>query len=246
MIESANEAKKQIRTLSKEFNLKFNPEWFEMIWIPKRIAVLTEYLGDCPDPIYNKYGKNPKERIENVDMFVNSNDFKKCLKRYGGQVSSKKDWNKELKWIKKIKDNQIKTELLIFQKKLKKHFKHCNYITLLTIPKNKKEREWQLKWCLRHEWIHILLDNNKIQFQEINKKFFAYDEGINYYMGAFLDNELELLEKLMWKEHYPLEKKGWEYAIRFRKLLKDQTSPIGRKKAIISLIEKLKVLTLNK
>lgn len=241
MIKSANRAKKQIKTLSEEFNLKFNPEWFKMIWIPRTIAVLTEYLGDCPDPTYNKYGKYPKERIENVNIFVNSKDFKKCLKRYGGQVSSKKDLNKKLKWIKKIKNTQIKTELLIFQKKLENYLKYCNYLALLTIPKNKKEKEWQLKWCLRHEWIHILLDNNKIQFREINKKYFSYDEGINCYMGAFLDNELELLEKLMRKEHYPLEKQGWKYAIKFRELLKNKSSPTIRKKVITSLIKKLNV-----
>jgi hypothetical protein len=113
-------------------------------------------------------------------------------------------------------------------------------LALLTIPRNKKEKEWQMRFCLRHEWIHILLDNNKIQFQEISKKYWPYDEGINEYMGTFLDGTLEKLEKFRDKENYPMEKKNWVYAIKLRELFKDKKIPRDRKKAILNLISNLK------
>ncbi|MFH1270674.1 MAG: hypothetical protein ABII03_03490, partial [Nanoarchaeota archaeon] len=76
-----SQIKAQIKKLAKEFDLKYNPEWFNFMWITTRQEILTEYIGDCPDPIYMKYGKTPNERIKNIDKFVNSKDFKSCLKR---------------------------------------------------------------------------------------------------------------------------------------------------------------------
>lgn len=238
--EIPNLIKKQIEQLANKFSLIYNSKWFAMYWVSNRIETLTEYLGDCPDPIYNKYGKTREKRIKNIDKFVYSNNFKKCLNRFGGQIFSKKEWKNELKWINKIKNDKIQAELLKFHYNLHNQFKKTDYVALLTIPRNKKEEEFQLKWCLRHEWIHLLLNKNKIHFQEISKKYLPYDEGINCYMGAFLDNETDKLEEFKEKENYPLEKNGWIYAIRFRELLKDADSPILRKKRLVALISRLK------
>ena len=176
----------------------------------------------------------------NIDKFVNSKDFKNCLKRYGGQISQKSELKQEEKWIKQIKDKKLKKELLKFHKKLKKQFGEANFLALLTIPKNKKEEGWLMKFCLRHEWIHILLKKNKIKFQEISKKCWPYDEGINEYMGTYLDKKLDKLEKFRDKENYPLEKKNWIYAIKLRKLFKNKKIPKERKEVIINLLYDLK------
>lgn len=228
--------KSQIKKLAEEFNLKYNSNWFKHLWISVRHEILTEYIGTCPDPIYQKYGKTAEQRIKNIDKFVNSKDFKNCLKRYGGQVIQKSKLKKEEKGIKQIKDK----EFLKFHEKLKKQFGKNNFLALLTIPRNKREKEWQMKFCLRHEWIHILLHKNKIQFQEIAIKYWPYDEGINEYMGAYLDANLDNLEKFRDKEDYPIEKKYWIYAIKLREFFKDKNTPKERKKAIFNLISDLK------
>ena len=90
-----NQIKSQIRKIAKEFDLKYKAEWFNVMWISKRQEILTEYIGDCPDPIYNKYGKTAEQRIKNLDKFVNSKDFLNCLKRFGGQVAEKRTLKKE-------------------------------------------------------------------------------------------------------------------------------------------------------
>jgi hypothetical protein len=237
---TVRKAKSQIKKLAEEFDLKYNPNWFRHLWISVRHEILTEYIGTCPDPIYQKYGKTAEQRIKNIDKFVNSKDFQDCLKRYGGQVAQKSELKQEEKWIKQIKNEELKNELLKFHAKIKNQFGKANFLALLTIPRNKKEKEWQMRFCLRHEWIHILLDNNKIQFQEISKKYWPYDEGINEYMGTFLDGTLEKLEKFRDKENYPMEKKNWVYAIKLRELFKDKKIPRDRKKAILNLISNLK------
>lgn len=234
------EVKSQIEKLAKEFDLRYRSDWFKHLWISARHEILKEYIGDCPDPIYQKYGKDQKQRIENIEKFVKSKEFKKCLKRYGGQVSQKSELKKEEKWIKKIKDERLKNELLKFNQKLRNKFGENYFLTLMTIPKNKKEKEWQIKFCLRHEWIHILLESNKIHFQRISKKYWTYDEGINEYMGAYLDGELNKLEKFKEKENYPMEKKYWIYAIKLREIFKDKKNSKERKKAIFKLISNLK------
>ena len=232
--------KLQIKKLAKEFDLNYNSNWFNYLWISVRHEILTEYIGTCPDSIYEKYGKTAKQRIKNIDKFVNSKDFKICLKRYGGQVARKSELRKEEKLIKQIKDKKLRNELLQFYQKLKNSFGKSDFLALLTIPRNEKERNWQMKFCLRHEWIHILLEKNKIQFQKINKKYWTYDEGIDEYLGAFLDGKLYKLENLRDREKYPMEKKNWIYAIKFRKLLENKKTPRERKEEILSLISKLK------
>ena len=233
--------KNQLKHLARDFDLNYNPSWFDVMWIPTRLEILTEYVGDCPDPIYIKYGKTPEARNHNISKFVNSKDFKDCLKRYGGQVASRSELKKEVKWVSQIKDKKIKKELLAFYEKLAKKLNKTSYIALLTIPKSKKEEYWQLKFILRHEWIHILLSRNNIDFQKAKSKdYWRYDEGINDYMGAYLDNSLNKLEKFRDKEKYSMEKQNWIYAIKFRELLKDCRTPKERKRVLTKFIKNLK------
>ncbi|GBE19614.1 hypothetical protein BMS3Abin17_00338 [archaeon BMS3Abin17] len=232
--------KSQIKKIAEEFNLKYNSEWFDYIWISSRQEILTEFIGDCPDPIYIKYGKTLNKRIENIDKFVKSLDFKKCLKRVGGQVTSRKNLKKEIKLYNKIENKKLRNELLKFHSKIGEKLKKTEYLALITKTKIPKWEKWIMKHCLRHEWIHILLEKNKIKFQKINKKYWPYDEGINEYIGAFLDEKLGDLEKFRDKENYSMEKKYWVYAIKFRELLEDKKTPKERKKTIVDLMGKLK------
>ena len=113
----------QIKKIANEFNLKYNSKWFAYLWISVRMEILTEYIGFCPDPIYEKYGKTPAERIRNIKEFETSKDFKKCLKRYGGQAVSKKDLSKEKSLILQIKDEKYEWK---FDKKMEQHLSWDN------------------------------------------------------------------------------------------------------------------------
>ena len=232
--------KSQIKKIAKEFDLKYETKWFAYLWISKRQEILLEYLGNCPDPIYQKYGKTAEHRMKNLDKFINSKDFKECVKRFGGQVLEKKSFEKNKKLFKKIKNKKIKSELFNFHKKIKNKFKKVDQIALLTKTNIKKEKYWLKKYILRHEWIHILLYKNKVNFQKINKKYWAYDEGLNEFLGAYLDGKLNKLERFRDKENYPLEKKNWIHSIKFRELFKNKKTPKERKEVIFNLIKRLK------
>lgn len=227
----------QIKEIAGNFNLKFKDEWFKFEWVSTRQEILSEYYFMCPDPIYNKYGKNQRDRIRNFNYFVNSKDFKKCLKRYGGQVMS--EFGNLKKQISKITQNNLREELNGLIESLNKKRGNSKTLAVLTLPKNVKQKKWLLNHCLRHEWIHILLDKNKIRFQDINKKYWPYDEGINEYLSAFLEKGLSKLEKKRDNENYPMEKKYFIYAIKFRELLKHCKTPPERRSKILKFMESL-------
>ena len=219
--------KSQLKTLAKEFSLKYKKKWFNFMWISKRENVFLEYIMGCPDPIYSRYGITRGQRAKNLLKFLSSAEFKKCLKRYGGQVVYKKYWNK-----KRFENN---SELLKLYNRIKLGTEGA--MALLTSTNIKKEKDYLIKYILRHEWIHILLQKNNIYFQKAGKKYWSYDEGLNEYLASFLDNDLDNLEKHMAKEKYPMEKKYWKYAIKFRELLKNRKAPSERKNVIIGLMK---------
>ncbi|MEJ2267726.1 MAG: hypothetical protein P8X70_01480 [Nanoarchaeota archaeon] len=234
-----NQIKNKIKQIAKDFDLEYNAEWFDYIWIPKRQEILIEFIGDCPDPIYKKYGKTTLQRIKNLDKFIQSKDFQNCIKRFGGQVAEKKDLQKEERLYKKISNKKIREELLNVYLKVKEKLKNAEQIALITKTNIKKEKEWIEKFILKHEWIHILLYKNKIDFQKINKKYWKYDEGLVEFLGVYIDRNLDKLEKFRDEEQYPTEKQNWIYAIKFRKLFENISNPKERKMKIKDLMREL-------
>jgi len=231
--------KKEIKKIAKEFNFKYDPNWFSFMWISKKGEILLEYIGYCPDDIYNKYGKNPIQRVKNIDDFISSNDFKKCIKRYGGQVYDKKRLREEEKWTEKIQNKKLKKKLLNIHKRIRKRLNKKGYIALLTRTKIKKELDFLLKWILRHEWIHILLMKNNLYFQKINKRYWKFDEGLVTYLDAFLNNKINGLEKIEKVTKTKMEKAYFKYAIKFREILKNKKTPQGRKQALLNFYNKI-------
>ena len=236
------QVKKQIEKIAKDFNLKYKSEWFDFIWISIRHEILTEYIGGCWDFIYKKYGKTTKERAKNIDKFVNSGDFKKCLKRYGGQVCDLKGIKEDIKIARLIKNIKLKKEILDFYDKILSRLKDKNLkkIACITIPRNEKERKWQMNYCLKEEWLHNLMKYNRLHYQDKKKKYWVYDEGIATYFAYYLDKKLNQLEKDKNKEKLPDEKKYYIYAIKFRELLKTAKTAKERELILRKVYKNLK------
>ena len=69
----------ELRKLAKEFDLKFNKNWFKHLWISKKENILLEYMLMCPDSIYKRYGKTSFERAKHIEDFLSSRNFKECM-----------------------------------------------------------------------------------------------------------------------------------------------------------------------
>jgi len=233
------EIKPQIKKIAKEFGLRYNPEWFNYMWVSKREGRYLEYMGMCWDSIYTRFGRTIENRIENIEKFNKSKELKKIVKRVGGQAITKEEVIKGIKDCKKIQNEKLKKELLSLHKMIKLNLKENN-LALLTKTKNQKHQELLLNSILIHEWIHLLLLKNKINFKDISEKHWKYDEGLVTYLEYYIKNKLNHLESTKKKTKYPTAKVYYIYAIKFRKLLKNKETPKERKKVLIDLLKKLK------
>jgi len=230
--------KDQLKTISKDFNLKYNSNWFSVMWVSKRDARYLEYVGMCFDPIYTRFGKTIEKRIENINKFEPSKEFKEIKKEFSGQAITKDEVLKGVKDCKKIKDSKLRNELLALHKKILGNLKENN-LALLTKTNNKKQKEILLNSILFHEWIHLLLIKNKIYFQSVSEKDWKYDEGIVTYFEHYAKKRLNYLESTKNKVKYPYKKLYFVYAIKFRELLKNIENPRERKKKIFDFMKSL-------
>ena len=232
--------KKKLKKISSDFDLDYNPPWFNYSWISKKQEILSEFLSDCTDKIYLRYGKSINQRLKNLDVFVSSKDFNKCTKRYGGQVYKSENLRLHQKLLSGINNPWAKHELSNLISLAKKSLRHSDFLVLLTRTTSVKEREFLLGQILFHEWIHIILFKNGICFQKKGLKYWQYDEGLNEYLAAYVENRLNSLEKKRDTEKYPHERKYYLFAIKFRNWLEDCHTPRERKSKIQKIYKNLK------
>jgi len=237
--------KLDIKRVAKAFDLEYNNNWFDYIEISGSESEIIKYLLDCPDPVYSRFGKTSDEKIENLYLFINSEEYKRRIKSEGGQVSTKYSLKQQKRLTKMIKDRKIKFNLVKLNEKIHKKLKKLatfgiNDIALITKSGIGNERDIILRDILRHEWIHILLFKNKIVFKRINKKYYVYDEGMATFLEFYLNNNLNDLEKIEENAKDSFGKFYYSYAIKFRELIKDKSEPRERKKEIFRLMKDLK------
>lgn len=235
------QTKKQIKQLAREFDLKYNLKWFDYLWITKRDEIILQYIGNCRDNIYDRYGDYPNGRIKNISLFFNV-DLDNLSHRYGGEVYSKRHLKYQKKFMLGIKDKKIKSEikkLLIKITKKTRKIKN-NDIALITKTNDKIEYQKVVNFILKHEWIHILLFKNKIAFNRINRKYWFYDEGLCTYLESYISKTENMLEARYKNSKYHYEKNYYKHAILFKKLLKNKTTSKERKQAILNLYKTLK------
>ncbi len=236
-----SQIKIQLKNLAKEFDLKYKEEWFIHMFVSKRENILIEYIWMCPDPIYDKYGKNPSEREKNIEKLINSKEFQELTNRYGGQVIRKKSFNEFfLKRIKNIENKRIQKEFLKIYKKIKNRLKNQTEIAVLTKSNIEKEKEFVKKVILVHEWVHVILFKNNINFNKYDGKSWQYNEGLVTFCQAFIGKSLDELEIKVRKETYPMEKQYYVYALKFKKLLENVNSPKERRKIILKKLKQRK------
>ncbi len=226
---------KSIKKLAKNFDLKYNPKAFSYIILTKEDIVLRNFLGGCPEPDYNKFGKK-KKRFENILLFIKSNEFKSHKKKPQGCVVDKKGILQELRLIKKINDNYLRKKLIALYTKILNNIQ--KEMILISRSTNNKEKELFL-YILSHELVHQLLNSNNLSFQLIKKNSWKWNEGICVYMDHFIKNR----HKLFASKPKKTKNKMWniysEYAHRWHKLLKNTKSAQQRKKILLKKYNQL-------
>lgn len=205
-----------IQTLSKRLKLDFDKNWFDFVWVTKEQEALTVYLSDCRDEVYEKYGHEISERVDNLEKFYNSQDYQNLIKICGGQMISKDSFSGYREFVNEFKNGEIKRILLDFCSRVDEKIGNLEKVAVLTETDDEKEENRLLNGILSHEWIHVLLEKNNLR-----PKNWRYNEGLVTYIDYFMRerlNDLEEHEKTMQSDF------GREYfrnAIFFRDLVKE-------------------------
>ncbi len=196
------------------------------------------YLSTCPDPLFKKFGTTIKQRVENVETFFKSKEFKVLLKKPGGSVLTKRELNRGLNYSKKIKDKKIRSDYYKIYKKIRRVLKN-SHVALLARLKSKREMKFTFNIILFHEWIHVLLIKNRIYFQNIKKSYWELDEGLTTYLENFANNKIDRIKKGL-PGLNGLSKIYYSNAKKWHNILKNAKTPKERKKRILNFYRKLK------
>ncbi len=224
-----------LKKIAKEFDLQLNPKKkFKYVVLTKRVIIISTFLSDCHDPIYVKHGNQKKDKISvNLMKYLKTKDYREEIKKPQGRVISKEELKEELSHLSKFRHTPVGKETEKMYAKIKERIGNSKRITLIWKPSQQEEKSQIRKEILLHEFMHELLEENKIR-----PKSWKWNEGLVTYLTYFALGKSEQIE-------------GWYvtgkekigdyiiYAKKWAKLLKKIKDPKNRKYRIINKIKKI-------
>ena len=230
------DVKQLIKKVAKEFDLKFDQKnKFKFLVLTTREIIIRNFLGCCPDPLYVKYGNKEKSKIGvNLINYLQTEDYKKEVNEPLGCVISQRELKEELKLIPQIRNKKNKKEAEIIYNKIKKKIGQSRRLTLIWKSSKKEEKSQQRKEIILHEFVHELMEDNKIR-----PKSWKWNEGLVTYVTYFFLNKHKKFE-----DYLPLGTSKMEniyalYTHRWAKLLKDIKNSKRRKQIILDKIREI-------
>lgn len=226
-----------LKKVAKEFDLKFDSKnKFGYLVLTNREIIIRNFIGDCPDPIYVKHGNHDKNKIGiNLVKYLKTEDYKKDIsKSSGGCVISQEELKRELKLISKIPNEKLKKEVKNFYNKIKKKIGNTKRLTLIWKPSKKEEKSELRKEIVLHEFIHELMEDNKIRIRD-----WRWNEGLITYITNFAIGKLYRFKEKPKLKQSPMWKIYARYTRKWIKLLENIKDPKERKKIILKKVKEL-------
>ena len=206
----------KLKRLAEEFYMDFDANIFKKNIVSKQDCILLQFITGAPiPPEFNKFGITLKQRARNIDKFI----FSDMSLYYGDGLVV--DIPETVKTIKDIKNQKIKKKLLFLLKNFKKYSKEA---VVLGRPKNIIEKK-KFSGMLYHEWIHVLVEYNKLTFEDwkYNEAFTVY---LEHYLKTMNNKDIEHLKFMVKNASH---KKGYGMVTRcmgkFIKLFADKNTP---------------------
>jgi len=234
--ECKRKAKADLRRLARDFDLQYSTRNLNLILLSRREGLMRNYLSWAPH--FNRFGKIAEERVGNIDEFFKSEEFRRW--RWGGTVVTKKELDAELRMIPEIKNREIGERYLTLYRRFEGAIKSGDYLTLLLECRGKNRRHTILTRVLRHEWMHILLEENRIHFSDLGGDCWLVDEGLVTYMEAYLDGKRGRLNQRLSVTKNPWGRKYLQHALKWKNILEDEETPYRRYRVIRDRYKELK------
>ena len=228
-------ARRLVRQVAQEFGLEYRPESYSFLFVSKRESCLRNYLAA---PMYSEFGATEAERVQNLEKFLNSPLYT-AVTRPGsteGCVMTREELEDERAVVAQIANPSLRAEYEALYNKLACHMQG-RFLTLLSWPETEWESHEGLEYTVLHEWLHVLLMDNGIFFQDRGKSW-EWDEGLVTYLMAFLGKEdLDGPGKYAPPAVAEIEDKSYKAARRWQEILKDKQTPEERRSAILRELE---------
>ena len=224
--------KQKLKEIAREFDLKYEPKnKFKSLVLTEREIVTRVFLCGCPDPIMIKHrNKREAERGKNLVKYLKTEEYKKEVIKPQGCVISKQELDKELKLISKIPDKKIRKEVERIYSKIKKQIGQSNRLTLISKPL-KNEKENYHNEILLHEFIHELLEENKIR-----PKSWKWNEGLVTYITNRAIGKLYRFKEKPKLKQPPMWNIYATYTRKWIKFLEKTDNPKEKKQVILKKI----------
>jgi hypothetical protein len=223
-----------IQKVAREFGLEYRPESYSFLFVSKRESCLRNYLVA---PLYSEFGATETERVQNLERFLTSSLYT-AVTRPGsteGCVMTHEELEDERAVIAQIANPSLRAEYEALYDKLARHMRG-RFLTLLSWPETERESQEGLAYTVLHEWLHVLLMDNGIFFQDQGKSW-EWDEGLVTYLMAFLGKEdLDGPGKYAPPAVAEIEDKSYKAARRWRDLLEGCKIPQERKETILKVL----------
>jgi hypothetical protein len=224
---------KRLKNIAKNYNLKFN---FELRYLEMEIReiIIKNFIGDCPDPVYEKYRKkNNGNLTKSLVDYLSSKDYEDESKIPQACVAIKKELGIELKKIDEIGDINLKQETKDIYSKIQEGIKNKERLTL--VWKN-RDKNWdnQRNEIILHEFVHELLEHNGIR-----PKDWKWNEGLVTYITKNELNKLYEIKKVSNWRYSGMWNIYVEYANKWKKTLERIDNPEQRKNLILNKIKSL-------
>jgi len=227
-------AKELLKNVAKAFDLNLDyAGGFKYLVLTKREIIIRNFLSDCPDPVYVRYGNRDKQNIGlNVEKYLDSEDYEKEFQIPQGCVISERELEKELTFVPNIPFQNLKKEVETSYSKIKEHMGISKRLTLIWNPSEEESESEIPKEILLHEFVHELLESNGIL-----PRSWKWNEGLvtyitNYVLG-FLHRYKEEPKRVQQEMWYTYQ----EYTRKWINLLEKESNPKKRKEIILDKIK---------
>lgn len=217
---------RKLKKLAEEFDMNFDISIFKKNIVSEQDCLLLQFISGAPVNGFDKFGTALKQRAKNIDRFLAS-DMSVYYNKGDGLVVNIAE---AFGVIKNIENPKTKKRLTILLNGFKAY---CGEAVVLGKPGKTSEREkMNSVRVLYHEWIHVLVDYNKLTFKnwKYNEAFTIY---LEHYLKTMDNRDLESLKKEVEEETSNMEhKKRYDivtiYMGRFIKLFSDKRTPEDR------------------
>ena len=208
----------KLKRLAEEFGMNFDIKIFKKNIVNEQDCLLLQFISGAPVNGFDNFGTTLKQRAKNIDRFLAS-DMSLYYNRGDGLVV---DIAETLGVIKNIKNQKTKKRLLVLLNGFKTY---AGEAVVLGKPEKTDKRK-KISRVLYHEWIHVLVDYNKLTFKDwkYNEAFTIY---LEHYLKTMDNRDLESLKKEVEEEIFNRKhKKNYDIVTihmgRFIKLFQDK------------------------